>query len=132
MRYRSATLVYSKPFCRAAWPVEEISHRMSPSDIRTGSPGGDAMAKKQKKEKKRWKFLWKNVGGLGRLNRIAAGAALLYGASKLKDDPEKAAVLAGFGTYLIVIGGLLGWCSLRAVCKKPTKRARLRHYPETE
>jgi hypothetical protein len=90
------------------------------------------MAKKQKKEKKRWKFLWKNVGGLGRLNRIAAGAALLYGASKLKDDPEKAAVLAGFGTYLIVIGGLLGWCSLRALLHKPTRRARLRHYPETE
>ena len=87
------------------------------------------MAKKQKKEKKRWKFLWKNVGGLGRLNRIAAGAALLYGASKLKDDPEKAAVLAGFGTYLIVIGGLLGWCSLRRrglsrVARRPRIRSR--------
>lgn len=85
-----------------------------------------------KKAKKRWKFLWKNVGGLGRLNRIAAGAALLYGASKLKDDPQKAAALEGFGTYLILIGGLLGWCSLRALFKKPTERAFLRHYPETE
>jgi len=90
------------------------------------------MAKKAKKEKKRWKFLWKNVGGLGRLNRIAAGVALLYGASKMKDDTEKAAAMVGFGTYLIVIGGLLGWCSLRAVCKKPTKRAFRRHYPDTE
>jgi len=90
------------------------------------------MAKKQKKDKKRWKFLWKNVGGLGRLNRIAAGIALLYGASKLKDDPQKAAALAGFGTYLIVIGGLLGWCSLRALFRMPTRRARSRHYPETE
>ena len=90
------------------------------------------MAKKQKKEKKRWKFLWKNITWMGRLNRIVAGAALLYGASKLKDDPEKAALLAGAGTYLIVIGGLLGWCSLRALLHMPTKRARLRHYPETE
>jgi len=90
------------------------------------------MAKKQKKEKQRWKFLWKNVGGLGRLNRIAAGAALLYAASKMKDDPEISAALMAFGGYLIVIGGLLGWCSLRALLHKPTKRARRRHYPETE
>jgi hypothetical protein len=88
------------------------------------------MAKREKKEKKKWKFFWKNVGGLGRLNRLVAGAAMLYGASKMKDDMQKSAALAAFGTYLIVIGGLLGWCSLRALLHKPTRRARLRHYPE--
>mgnify|MGYP000969251962 CR=1 FL=1 len=87
------------------------------------------MAKK-KKEKKRWKFLWKNVGGLGRLNRLAAGAAMIFAATRMKDDPEKAAPLAAFGAYLVVVGGLLGWCSLRALFKKPTKRALRRHYPE--
>lgn len=88
------------------------------------------MAKKEKKEKKRWKFFWKNVAGLGRLNRLVAGAAMIYAATQMKDDPEKAAPLAAFGAYLIVVGGLLGWCSLRALFKRPTKRARLRHYPE--
>jgi hypothetical protein len=88
------------------------------------------MAKKAKEEKKKWKFLWKNVGIGGRLNRLIAGAALIFGATKLKDDPQKAAALTAFGAYLIVIGGLLGWCSLRATLKKPTKRAYRRHYPE--
>ncbi|MHB8895455.1 MAG: YgaP family membrane protein [Candidatus Geothermincolia bacterium] len=88
------------------------------------------MAKKEKKEKQSWKFFWKNVGGLGRLNRLVAGIAMIYGATKIKDDTKKAAALAAFGTYLVVIGGLLGWCSLRATFKKPTKRAYRRHYPE--
>jgi len=88
------------------------------------------MYKKEKKEKKKWKFFWKNVCGLGRLNRIVAVVAMLYGASKMKDDMPKSAALAAFGTYLIVIGGLLGWCSLRATLHRPTKCARRRHYPE--
>jgi hypothetical protein len=88
------------------------------------------MAKKEKKEKKRWKFFWKNIGLGGRLNRLAAGAAMIYAATQMKEDPEKAAGLAAFGGYLVVVGGLLGWCSLRALLRKPTKRARRRHYPE--
>lgn len=88
------------------------------------------MAKKAKQEKKRWKRRWKNVGWFGRLNRLAAGIALLYGASKMKEDTQTAGAMAGFGIYLIVIGGLLGWCSVRALFKKPTKRAFRRHYPD--
>lgn len=93
------------------------------------------MAKKEKKVKKakqRLKFFWKNVCGLGRLNRLVAGAALIYGATKLKDDPEKAAGMAAFGGYLVLVGGLLGWCSLRALFKRPTRCARKRHYPEED
>jgi hypothetical protein len=88
------------------------------------------MSRKGRKEKKKWKFLWKNVNGLGRLLRLGLGAALLYAASQMKDDQTTAGALGLFGIYLIVVGGLLRWCSLRALLKKPTKRARLRHYPE--
>ena len=85
---------------------------------------------KARKEKKKWKLLWKNVSVLGRLNRIAAGAGAIALASRMKDDEQKAMLLTGFGVYLIVIGGLLGWCSLRALLKAPTKRAFRRHYPD--
>jgi hypothetical protein len=98
--------------------------------VKQAERGGEAMSKKAKEEKKPWKFFWKNVGLGGRLNRLAAGGGLVYGATKMKDDPTTAAAMAGFGLYLIVIGGLLGWCSLRATLKKPTKRAYRRHYPE--
>jgi Protein of unknown function (DUF2892) len=90
-----------------------------------------AMAKKQKAEKKKWKFFWKNVTGLGRLLRLGAGAALVYAGQQAEDENQKM-MMTGFGAYLIVFGGLLGWCSLRALLHKPTKRARLRHYPEGE
>ncbi|MBU1670357.1 MAG: DUF2892 domain-containing protein [Actinobacteria bacterium] len=88
------------------------------------------MSRKSRKEKKKWRFYWKNVNGLGRLLRIAAGAAFLYAASQMKDDQTTAGALGLFGIYLIVVGGLLRWCSLRALLHKPTKRAYLKHYPE--
>lgn len=85
---------------------------------------------KAKKKNVKWRFFWKNVGGLGRLNRLAAGIAALALASQMKEDQKNAAALAAFGMYLAVVGGLLGWCSLRALLKRPTKRAFRRHFPE--
>lgn len=93
------------------------------------------MSKKQKKAARPdWKFFWKNVDGLGRLNRMAAGAGLIYLAGKMKDGSESSAgpnatLLTAFGVYLLVVG-FLRWCSLRALFKKPTRKAFKRHYPE--
>jgi Inner membrane protein YgaP-like, transmembrane domain len=84
---------------------------------------------KGKAEKPEWKFMWKNVDGLGRLNRLVAGVVIIYLATQNKEKGSNP-LLVGFGAYLIVVGGLLKWCSLRALLKKPTRRAFLRHYPE--
>jgi Inner membrane protein YgaP-like, transmembrane domain len=85
--------------------------------------------KKSEADKPKWKMFWKNVDGLGRLNRLVAGAAIIYLALQDKEKGPNP-LLVGFGAYLIVVGGLLQWCSLRALLKKPTKRAFRRHYPE--
>ena len=85
--------------------------------------------KKEKDVKHEWKFFWKNVDGLGRINRMAAGALFVYLASTMKEKNSNAVFLAGPGIYLLVVG-FLQWCSLRALFRKPTKRAYLRHYPE--
>lgn len=88
------------------------------------------MSKKSKKAAKpKWKFFWKNVDGLGRINRMAAGAGLIYLANKMKDEGPQATLLTAFGVYLLVVG-FLRWCSLRALFKKPTRRAFKRHYPK--
>lgn len=79
-------------------------------------------------EKPEWKFFWKNVDGLGRINRMGAGALLIFAASRMKDN-QKAALLILPGAYLMTVG-FMRWCSLRALIGKPTKRAFLRHYPE--
>jgi hypothetical protein len=79
-------------------------------------------------EKPEWKFFWKNVDGLGRINRMGTGAALIFAGSQMKDS-QKAALLVLPGVYLLTVG-FLRWCSLRALFRKPTKRAFRRHYPE--
>ncbi len=84
---------------------------------------------KKKAKKPRWKFFWKNVDGLGRINRMAAGAALIYLGTKMKDEGPRATLLTAFGVYMLVVG-FLRWCSLRALLRKPTKKAFKRHYPE--
>ena len=87
--------------------------------------------KKEKEEKPKWKFLWKNLGGFGRLTRMALGGVLIYlGTQSKEDEGPKMPLLVG-GIGLLVVG-LLGWDSTRALFKKPTKKAFLRHYPETE
>jgi len=83
----------------------------------------------KKKEKKKWKFFWKNIGGLGRLNRMIAGIALIAAAALSREDKMKSTALAGTGVVFLV-DAYLAWCSLRALLKKPSKRAYLRHYPE--
>ena len=90
---------------------------------------GAVSNKKENAEKPEWKFFWKNVNGLGRINRMAAGAALIVLANQNKDKGPNP-LLIGFGAYMM-FGGFLQWCSLRALFKKPTKRAFLHHYPET-
>jgi len=87
------------------------------------------LSKKKKAKKPEWKFFWKNVDGLGRINRMAAGALFIFLAVRDKEAGPNP-LLLGFGLYLVIVGGLLRWCSLRALLKKPTKRASLRHYPE--
>jgi len=87
--------------------------------------------KKEKEEKPRWKFFWKNLTGFGRLARMAMGGALIYMATQSEEDKgPKMPMLAG-GICLLVVG-LIGWDSTRAIFKRPTKKAYLRHYPETE
>lgn len=88
--------------------------------------------KKKKEEKVKWKFLWKNVGWFGMLLRVASGAALIAAAAGLAgEDDQKAQMLSVMGGIFIV-EGLLRWCSLRALFKRPTKRAFRRHYPEAD
>ena len=84
---------------------------------------------KEKVEKPKWKLFWKNVDGLGRLNRLVAGVVIIFLATQNKEKGPNP-LLIGFGADLLVVGGLLRWCSLRALLKKPTKMAFLRHYPE--
>jgi carbon starvation protein CstA len=85
----------------------------------------------KRKEKKKWKFFWKNIGGLGRLNRMIAGIALIAAAALSREDKMKSAALAGTGAVFLV-DAYLAWCSLRALLKKPSKRAYLRHYPKAD
>jgi hypothetical protein len=87
--------------------------------------------KKEKEEKPKWKFFWKNLSGFGRLGRMVLGGVLIYLATQSdEDEGPKMPLLAG-GICLLVVG-LLGWDSTRALFKRPTKKAFLRHYPETE
>lgn len=87
------------------------------------------MGMKEKEEKVKWKMFWKNVSIFGMLWRVAAGAALIAAASKSTEDRSRATVL-GLAGLFVVFEGLLRWCSLRGLFKRPTRRAFLRHYPE--
>jgi|GEM_PF-808346 Protein of unknown function (DUF2892) len=88
------------------------------------------MGKKKKEEEPvEWKFFWKNVGGLGMILRIAAGIAFLAAAKSSSENPTRAAALGLMGVFEIM-AGLCRWCPLRALRRKPTKRALKRHYPE--
>lgn len=86
---------------------------------------------KRRKERK-WRFYWKNIGGLGRLNRLVAGVASLAAAARLQDENKGAALgLAVMGADLL-FAALLGWCPARALLRRPTRRAYRRHYPPAE
>jgi hypothetical protein len=79
-------------------------------------------------EKEEWKCCWKNIGGLGMLLRVLGGVALIMWARSNKEDPKaKAASIYG---VTMIIDGLCRWCPLRAIRRRPTKRAYHRHYPE--
>lgn len=87
--------------------------------------------KKEKAEKLKWKFRWRNLTGVGRLARMALGGVLIFlGTQSEGDESPRMPLLAG-GIVLLVLG-LLGWDSTRAIFKRPTSKAFLRHYPEEE
>ena len=46
-----------------------------------------------KKNEEKWRFYWKNIDGLGRINRLLMGLLALAGAVAMKDDPKKALFL---------------------------------------
>lgn len=57
-------------------------------------------------------MITKNVGGLDRLIRIAAGLALVFAAYK---SPGPAAYILGGAAVIALISGLIGWCGLYAL-----------------
>ena len=79
-------------------------------------------------EKEEWHFFWKNIGGLGMILRVLGGIAIIMWARTNVEDP-KAKAASAYGAMMI-FDGLLRWCSLRAILKRPTKSAYRRHYPE--
>lgn len=83
----------------------------------------------RKEGKKKWKFFWKNIDGLGRINRLAAGIAALAAAFYSQQDKVKSIALTVMGLDL-VFAGLVKWCPMRAILKRPTRRAYRAHYPE--
>lgn len=87
------------------------------------------MSRKKKPEERKWRFYWQNINGLGRFNRFVWGLLMLGLAVAVKDDRKKAIPAALIGMDLIV-AGLLKWCPLRAILKRPTRRARKRHFPK--
>jgi hypothetical protein len=87
--------------------------------------------KKEKAEKPRWKFRWRNLTGFGRLARMALGGVLIFLGTQSEGDEGPKMPLLASGVVLLVLG-LIGWDSTRAIFKRPTRKAYLRHYPETE
>ena len=84
----------------------------------------------KKKKKKKWRFFWKNIGCLGRLNRLVAGAGLIAAAYMAKDEEEGIALLlAGWGAAFI-FDGLMRWSVWRAIFRRPSKSAYRKRYPE--
>jgi len=83
------------------------------------------MPRKKKEKELKWRFYWKNIDGLGRLNRLVGGLLLLALSWSVKDDRKKAVPAFLMGLDLIV-AGLLKWCPLRAFLKRPTWMARRR------
>jgi len=77
----------------------------------------------------KWRFYWKNVGWFGMLWRMAAGVIILSQVKSIKDDPQTQGLLALIGGAFL-LEGLLRWCPLRAILRKPSKRALRRHLPE--
>ncbi len=86
----------------------------------------------RKKEKKKWRFFWKNFATVGRLIRLLAAGALFAVAYAMKEDDElKAIVLAGWGGAFL-FDALAHWSPYRALLRWPTRKARLRHFPVEE
>lgn len=86
----------------------------------------------RKKEKKKWRFFWKNFAGVGRFVRLLAAGALFAAANAMKEDDELwAALIAAWGGAFL-FDALTRWSPYRALLKWPTRKAYRRHYPEEE
>jgi hypothetical protein len=79
-------------------------------------------------EEEEWHFFWKNIGWFGMILRVLGGIAIIMWARSKEEDPKAMAATA-YGVWMI-IDGLCRWCPLRAIRRRPTKRAYRRHYPE--
>jgi hypothetical protein len=91
------------------------------------------MGRKKKEEEieeveEKWRFFWKNIGLLGMLLRVLGGVAIIMWARSQEDNPL--AMPATIYGASMILDGLCRWCPLRAVRRKPTKRAYRRHFPE--
>ena len=71
----------------------------------------------------KWHFLWKNIDGLGKFNRIVAGVGLLAAAFMNKQSKLLALIMGAIGLDLVA-SGFMHWCLLRALLRRPTRRAR--------
>jgi hypothetical protein len=89
---------------------------------------GDEMGLVKRNEVK-WRFYWKNIDGLGRINRVLMGLLALAGAYTMKDDPKKAMFLVIMSMDFF-FAALLGWCPGRALLKMPSRKAFRKHYPK--
>lgn len=54
-------------------------------------------------------MITKNIGGIDRVIRIAAGLALVFAAYKTGGP---AAYILGVAAFIALIAGLVGWCGL--------------------
>lgn len=71
----------------------------------------------------KWHFFWKNIDGLGKFNRIAAGLGLVAAAFVNKQSKLTALIMGAMGLELVA-SGFMHWCFLRALLRRPTRRAR--------
>lgn len=85
---------------------------------------------RKKKEKRKWKFFWKNIGGLGVLNRLVAGGIVFAVSYMMKEEDEfKSLVLAAWGAAFI-FDAVMHWSVWRAILRRPSKHAVRKRYGE--
>jgi hypothetical protein len=83
-----------------------------------------------RKEKKKWRFFWKNFCGFGAVIRLAAAGALFFVSYRMKDEDELMAMLLGGWGGAFLFDAVTRWSPYRALLKWPTRCAYKRHYPE--
>lgn len=83
-----------------------------------------------RRERKKWRFFWKNFGNIGRLVRLVA-MTVLFGVSwMLKEDNKPWAFLMGGWGLAFLFDAVMKWSPYRAMLKWPTRHAWRQHFPE--